>query len=161
MPMEPCNGYYIPMWWIGIDSARAEGFVGFESIVQLRKTALADVPEKPGVYLILRTPAASPQFIATSTGGHFKGKDPTVDFDTLKNKWVPSSAVVYVGKAGGEGSKATLAVAPKAVPSVWKWGASRSLGRTLHLAASRGRFAGGLLEAHAKRRAAGGRTADD
>src|SRR5688572_2120179 len=85
---------YRVMWWTGIDAAKANGFVGFQTICDLRRTNLRDVPKQPGVYLILRTLPDPATFLATSTGGHFKGKDPAVDRSVLDGKWVPHAAVV-------------------------------------------------------------------
>lgn len=93
-----------PMWWTGIEAARAAGFEGFVKIGELRKTNLRDVPEAPGVYLVLRSESGSPTFLAASVGGRFKGRDPTVPCSLLIDRWVQESAVLYVGKAGGENS---------------------------------------------------------
>lgn len=99
--------YYQAMWWTGIDAAKAEGFTGFQTIEKLRASKLEEVPKKPGVYLILRPPGTSPVFAAVSCGGHFKGKNPSVECSLLLTKWVADVAVIYVGKAGG-GNNSTL-----------------------------------------------------
>jgi len=92
------------MWWSGTDAAKAEGFVGFKSIRELRRTKLSDVPQRRGVYLVVRAATTLPVFLAMSVGGYFKGKNPTVESSLLKEKWVPGAAAVYVGKAGGKGA---------------------------------------------------------
>jgi hypothetical protein len=84
------------------------GFEGFESIASLRKTRLAHVPDVPGVYLVLRPALTAPTFLPTSTGGHFRGRDPTVPVSQLSERWVPSCLVCYVGKAGGDDNSSTL-----------------------------------------------------
>lgn len=38
-------------------------------------------------------------FREVSSGGHFKGRDPTVAVATLQAVWVPGAPAVYVGKA--------------------------------------------------------------
>ena len=122
------------MWWTGTDAAKVEGFVGFKSICELRKTKLSDVPQTPGVYLVVRSATTLPVFLAMSVGGHFKGKNPTVNSSFLKDKWVPGAAAVYVGKAGGD-NRATL---QSRLRQYLSFGDERApvghCGRTLHLA---------------------------
>jgi hypothetical protein len=59
----------------------------------------AEVPALPGVYLVMRTDTAAPNFDASSPAGHFKGKDPSVTNAKLLAAWVPETSVVYIGKA--------------------------------------------------------------
>lgn len=79
---------------------RQKGFTGFVTIRDLTAHALADVPDVPGVYAVLRERPVGPVFLAESCGGHFKGKNPTVSISKLEKKWVSTSTIVYVGKAG-------------------------------------------------------------
>lgn len=51
--------------------------------------------------MVLRAITDAPTFLARSSGGRFKGKDPTVSVEKLKRKWVDRTVVLYVGKAGG------------------------------------------------------------
>jgi hypothetical protein len=90
-----------------IDAIRQSGFVGFVTISALQKSKCCEVPTKPGVYLILRSNTARPDFLSESIGGHFKGKNPTVAVGELESKWVEDAVVLNVGKAG-PGKKATL-----------------------------------------------------
>ena len=102
MPL-PLNG--------DIQSLRAQGFEGFLTIRDLRACNLECVPGKPGdigVYVVLRSEHGQPQFLQTSTGGRFKGRDPNVAIDALRAKWVPESRLIYLGKAGAPGKPATL-----------------------------------------------------
>jgi hypothetical protein len=71
------------------------------------KSNCREVPELPGVYCVLRFNAAPPKFLDQSSGGHFKGKDPTVAVHQLERKWIKNAVVVNIGKAGGKGG-ATL-----------------------------------------------------
>lgn len=61
-----------------------------------------------GVYVVLMESVDEPVFRMASIGGHFKGKDPTVPEQVLMANWVEDAIVVYIGKAGGTASKATL-----------------------------------------------------
>jgi hypothetical protein len=92
------------MWWTGIDAAKAAGFTGFKPIRELLAGDLREIPQSPGVYLILAAPCTAPTFLVESLGGHFKGKNPTVKSTILSAKWVSNVHVVYVGKAGGDNS---------------------------------------------------------
>jgi len=91
-----------------IDDIRANGFEGFVCVRDLQRLKCCDVPNEPGVYLVLSAGTKSPEFIARSTGGHFKGKDPTAPIDDLQRKWVKGALILNVGKAGAPGKEATL-----------------------------------------------------
>jgi hypothetical protein len=89
-----------------IDEIKKEGFVGFKKIKDLYFNPSV-IPDTKGVYLILK-PDKKPNFLQIGTGGHFKGKNPNVSIEELKSNWVPDTIVIYIGKAGKEGSNATL-----------------------------------------------------
>lgn len=91
-----------------IEAVRDCGFLGFRTIRQLETDQCQSVPAQPGVYLILRPATKTPRFLEVSPGGHFKGRNPTVSVERLERDWVPAAAVLYIGKAGGEASGATL-----------------------------------------------------
>ena len=90
-----------------LDSIKKAGFSGFRKIGDLFFDS-SIITSSPGVYLVLYNGPKSPEFLAVGTGGHFKGKDPNVTLNDLKQNWVDSAIVVYIGKAGGEGKGATL-----------------------------------------------------
>jgi hypothetical protein len=113
------------MWCKTIDTLRQGGFTGFKTIDELRGTKLSSVPDERGVYLILRDLPDAPSFIAMSTGGHFKAKDPTAPVALLAAKWVSSAVVMYVGKAGAEGGEPTLRSRLKAY---FDFGAGKAVG---------------------------------
>lgn len=74
------------------------GFTGFSPVTALQASA-EGVPPGPGVYVML-APAARPgRFLETSAGGWFKGKDPTVPVDLLRNRWNEATVTLYLGKA--------------------------------------------------------------
>lgn len=83
-----------------LDALRETGFGGFASISTLMRTECAEVQNVPGVYLVLRPSIAAPEFLEQSTGGHFKGKNPTVSISVLQQRWVEGAMVLYIGKAG-------------------------------------------------------------
>ena len=66
------------------------------------------IPKTKGVYIVLNLDNKPPEFLTDGTGGYFKGKNPNVSVGELKSNWVDNTIVVYIGKAGKEGSKATL-----------------------------------------------------
>jgi hypothetical protein len=75
------------------------GFVGWRTWDELRASDLRTVPSGPAVYVVSRTASGDPVFLANNPGGRFKEKDPTVGVEVLASNWVPSSQVVYIGKA--------------------------------------------------------------
>ena len=82
-------------------------FAGFQSLRRLS----ADpglLPDIRGVYLVLNPAGTKPAFLAVGSGGFFKGKDPNISLEDLEANWVEGTIVLYIGKAGGSGSKATL-----------------------------------------------------
>lgn len=83
------------------------GFVGFKTVRELMNSC-KDIPQNMGVYVVLRENESEPQFVKEGTGGFFKGKDPNVSFSELKTNWIDNEPVVYIGKAGGANSSATL-----------------------------------------------------
>jgi hypothetical protein len=90
-----------------IDEIKKAGFQGFRKMSELFINSSA-IPKAKGVYMILYTGKDEPKFLRKGTGGFFKGKDPNISIEELKRNWVPDTLVVYIGKAGKEGSNATL-----------------------------------------------------
>lgn len=91
-----------------IETIKDAGFGGFRSFAQLMRSGCAEVPDVSGIYMVVRDPTALPVFSSKSKGGHFKGKDPTVELTILERNWVCGAAVLYIGQAGGRGSSSTL-----------------------------------------------------
>lgn len=87
---------------------QAQGFEGFKTMGELMNGARSQIPAQKGVYVVLRESESKPQFLIEGTGGHFKGRNPNVSLLELENNWVDGAQVVYIGKAGGIGSSATL-----------------------------------------------------
>ena len=77
----------------------ADGFAGFVTIQDLRESRRADVPQEPCVYVVVRAVESDPIWLELSTGGHFKRRDPTVALAILKERIVPGTPVLYIGKA--------------------------------------------------------------
>lgn len=88
-----------------VEDIRQSGFKGFETISILQTSECRGVPDERGVYLVLRRNTKRPDFLSESIGGHFKGKDPTVEVGVLKSKWVRNSVVLYIGKAGDRANR--------------------------------------------------------
>ena len=82
-------------------------FQGFVTIKELTANPLL-VQKSKGVYIILRKTLDSPEFMEVGTGGFFKDENPNVSISELQNNWVDDSPIMYIGKAGGTGVKATL-----------------------------------------------------
>ena len=95
------------MTYNNIEEIRKAGFTGFRKISELYWDN-SIIPAVRGVYLVLYVENKPPEFLTEGTGGYFKGKDPNVPISILENNWVDDTIVVYIGKAGKEGSSATL-----------------------------------------------------
>lgn len=78
---------------------QGEGFQGFVSFRELRDGRIAEVPDGPGIYVVLRESEPPPVFLRSNPGGRFKGRDPTVAVEVLESRWVEGANLVYVGKA--------------------------------------------------------------
>lgn len=77
----------------------ARGFRGFLPVSTLMSTEkLNTVPQQPGVYLVLNPTPEKPKWLSKSVGGHFKGKDPTVNTRYLEQNWVKGATTLYVGE---------------------------------------------------------------
>src|SRR5215218_3383004 len=81
---------------------------GFQGFVPVANLATADVPEQPGVYVVLREDPEPPVFRRDSVGGWFTGKDPSVSLDSLSDAWIAGAELLYVGGTGDGDSAATL-----------------------------------------------------
>ena len=81
-----------------LQDVKMGGFEGFSEIGALTSTQCAGVPNVSGVYMVLDLSERQPKFLESSTGGFYKGKDPTVDIETLQANWVPAAIILYIGK---------------------------------------------------------------
>jgi len=89
-----------------IEELKELGFQGFKKMGDLFLDS-SMIPKTKGVYMVLKLDE-DPEFLSVGTGGFFKGKNPNVPIAELKANWVADTIVVYIGKAGKEGSSATL-----------------------------------------------------
>lgn len=81
-----------------IEEIKKYGFKCFESVKDLREDSSL-IPQKKGVYLVLKPQDMDVKFLETGTGGHTKG-NPNVSIDKLKAKWIEDTLVLYVGRTG-------------------------------------------------------------
>ena len=98
-----------------IEDLKKAGFKGFMPVWMLKSAgifsdeAMADMElDRAGVYMVVRTDDTDPVFVPEGSGGHFKERNPNVSVDELRTNWVKDTCVVYIGKAGGNSSRATL-----------------------------------------------------
>lgn len=90
------------------DYLQAQGFEGFKTMGELMDGAKSRIPVQKGDYVVLREGESVPQFLQEGTGGFFKGRNPNVSLAELEENWVAGTPVLYIGKAGGAASSATL-----------------------------------------------------
>jgi len=87
----------------------AAGFTGFLRVADLKSQGTCNViPKQMGVYVVVRENTEMPMFLERSIGGYFKDVDPTLPIEELRRKWISGAYVIYIGKAGGLDSTATL-----------------------------------------------------
>ncbi len=61
--------------------------------------SLSLIPQEPGIYFVVCQSGFKPDFIPIGTGGYFKGKNPNVSIDVLKEKWVSEDDILYIGQS--------------------------------------------------------------
>ncbi|MDE6703524.1 MAG: GIY-YIG nuclease family protein [Muribaculaceae bacterium] len=82
-----------------VDKLTQLGFKGFKT-VGLLKSSCREIPEKQGVYIVLRKNTNNPEFLETGTGGTHKEKtEPNVSISELNANWVDYTPVMYIGKS--------------------------------------------------------------
>ncbi len=92
-----------------IEDLKKAGFEGFKPVCELyNNDKKKDIPNVKGIYMVVYPVEVKPEFLTKGTGGFFKGTDPNVSIEELEHNWVEKTSVVYIGQAGGNGSKATL-----------------------------------------------------
>ena len=95
------------MLFNSIDELKDNGFKGFITISELNNDPSC-IPKEKGVYMVVFKGVRRPKFVEKGTGGFFKNRDPNKSLDYLKDRWVKNTIVLYIGKAGGEGTQETL-----------------------------------------------------
>jgi hypothetical protein len=83
------------------------GFVGFKTVFELWSD-ISVIPNEKGIYLIINPECSMKTFLSQGVGGYFKGKEPNVSLQQLDEKWINDCHILYIGKAGGNASTATL-----------------------------------------------------
>jgi hypothetical protein len=110
------------------DALAAEGFEGFKTIEELFLSC-SSIPKVKGAYLVLREVGKTPKFLQTGVGGHFKSKDPNIEINRLKEKWVYDTEILYIGKAGDDCSvKSSSQNLNKRVSCYMKFGMGKAVG---------------------------------
>ncbi len=93
------------MNFVTIDDIRHAGFIGEVTVSALQVSSCREVPDEPGVYLILRRDLAPPAFRPQGTGCEKYTNEKVSD---LQGKWVEGTVVLNIGKAGGRDIAETL-----------------------------------------------------
>ncbi|GAA1497603.1 hypothetical protein [Paeniglutamicibacter kerguelensis] len=74
-----------------------DGFTGFRPIASLE---INRIPQRQGIFAVLRPEGFEPRFLAKSTAGVFKKKNPSLPESGLAAEWVADADVLFIGKAG-------------------------------------------------------------
>lgn len=83
------------------ETLKEDGFTGFRPITALE---INRIPQRQGIFAVLRPEGFEPRFLGKSTAGTFKKKNPSLPESALADEWVPDADILFIGKAGA-GSK--------------------------------------------------------
>jgi hypothetical protein len=89
-------------------SLEVEGFAGFLTIGQLHRSDCLEVPDEPGVYVVLTRGEAPHGFLRRSTAPVWRGHDPTLPVEALGARWIEGAELLYAGAAPGPGVRSRL-----------------------------------------------------
>ena len=74
-----------------------DGFAGFRQIEHLEVNR---IPQRQGLFAILRPEGFEPRYLPKSTAGVFKKKNPSLAEAELAGEWVAEADILFIGKAG-------------------------------------------------------------
>ncbi|MEO8610928.1 MAG: hypothetical protein ABI690_23730 [Chloroflexota bacterium] len=74
------------------------GYCSPVSLADLIDADCQQVPDRGGVYVVVREPSTPPQFLIESPAGHFDDRNPTVAETELLRNWVDQVVILYVGE---------------------------------------------------------------
>jgi len=93
--------------YVTIASIEAADFIGFHPIAHLWVDHMV-IPAIKGIYVVVQPSDEHPVFLEKGSGGFFKQEDPNIAVADLTDQWIEGCRILYVGKAGGGSSQATL-----------------------------------------------------
>jgi hypothetical protein len=81
-----------------------DGFTGFRPLTALE---INRIPQRQGIFVVLRPEGFEPRFLTKSTAGIFKKKNPSLPMSGLTAEWVEDADVLFIGKAspGSKGNR--------------------------------------------------------
>jgi len=89
-------------------SLEAEGFAGFFTIGQLHRSDCLEVPDEPGIYVVLARDSAPHGFLRRNTAPVWRGQDPTRAVEALGARWIEGAELLYIAAAPGPGVRSRL-----------------------------------------------------
>lgn len=80
------------------------GFAGFRPFMTLD---INRIPQRQGIFVVVRPADFEPRFLAVSTAGTFKKKKPSLPRAALAAEWVADADILFIGKAspGSKGNR--------------------------------------------------------
>ena len=105
------------------------GFTGFIRLKDIEND-YSIFPDCKGLYIIYIDDNQDISFCNPGTGGFFKGKDPNIEIEELKGKWVNDANVLYIGKAGGttKNGRVYKSTLRKRIKEYMKFGKGKNIG---------------------------------
>lgn len=85
-----------------IDEFNLTNYVRVKDYLESLREEMLKIPKMSGVYFVIIPPIFNLEsFIYPGTGGYYKGNDPNIPIEDLKDKWVKGADILYIGRAGG------------------------------------------------------------
>lgn len=105
-----------------------DDYINLGKIKELKKDEYIwkQVPKSGGIYIVVYTQLSMPIFLEEGNGGSFKGKEPNISTEKLKEHWVNFKSnedkVLYIGKSNNLRRRIKLYIRFGKKEPVAKWG---------------------------------------
>lgn len=100
--------------------------IGFEGFIRWAELARSDLPALPGVYVVIRVDMGPLELLPKYVTPKHESVRPPYSLTDITDRWLEQAAVVYVGKAGGDGIAATIKSRIWQFRSFWSSPANRN-----------------------------------
>jgi hypothetical protein len=105
-----------------------DDYINLGKIKELKKDEYnwKQVPKSGGIYIVVYTQLNMPVFLKKGNGGSFRGKEPNISIEKLKERWVnfksDGDKVLYIGKSNNLRRRIKLYIRFGKKEPVAKWG---------------------------------------
>lgn len=105
-----------------------DDYINLGKIKELKKDEYnwKQVPKSGGIYIVIYTQLNMPVYLEKGNGGSFRGKEPNISIEKLKERWVnfksDEDKVLYIGKSNNLRRRIKLYIRFGKKEPVAKWG---------------------------------------